>query len=50
VTVGRGGSDYESDGHRRDTVDAVVSAAGVAKFAPLDQLTDEDFLVSLNTD
>ena len=29
-------------------VDAVVSAAGVAKFAPLDQLTDEDFLVSLN--
>ena len=29
-------------------VDAVVSAAGVAKFAPLDQLTDEDLLLSLN--
>lgn len=29
-------------------VDAVVSAAGVAKFAPLDQLTDEDFLLSIN--
>lgn len=29
-------------------IDAVVSAAGVAKFAPLDQLTDEDFLLSVN--
>jgi NAD(P)-dependent dehydrogenase (short-subunit alcohol dehydrogenase family) len=29
-------------------VDAVVSAAGVAKFAPLDQLTDDDFLLSMN--
>ena len=29
-------------------VDAVVSAAGVAKFAPLDQLTEDDFLLSAN--
>jgi NAD(P)-dependent dehydrogenase (short-subunit alcohol dehydrogenase family) len=29
-------------------VDAVVSAAGVATFAPLDQLTDADFLLSMN--
>ncbi|MBA2253153.1 MAG: short chain dehydrogenase [Nitrospirales bacterium] len=29
-------------------VDAVVSAAGVAKFAPLDHLTDDDFLLSVN--
>jgi len=29
-------------------VDAVVSAAGVAKFAPFDQLTNEDFLLSVN--
>ncbi|HEY6084234.1 MAG TPA: short chain dehydrogenase [Nitrospira sp.] len=29
-------------------IDAVVSAAGVAKFAPLDQLTDEDFLLSVS--
>jgi NAD(P)-dependent dehydrogenase (short-subunit alcohol dehydrogenase family) len=30
-------------------IDAVVSAAGVAKFAPLDQLTDEDFLLSVSS-
>lgn len=29
-------------------IDAVVSAAGVAKFAPFDQLTDADFLLSVN--
>lgn len=29
-------------------VDAVVSAAGVAKCAPLDQLTEDDFLLSAN--
>lgn len=35
---------YEAVG----SVDAVVSAAGVAKFAPLDQLTEDDFLLSAN--
>ena len=34
---------YEAAGK----VDAVVSAAGEAKFAPLDQLSDDDFLFSL---
>ncbi|MDH6149451.1 MULTISPECIES: short chain dehydrogenase [Paraburkholderia] len=29
------------------TVDAVICAAGAAKFAPLDSLTDEDFAFSL---
>lgn len=35
---------YEAAG----PVDAIVSAAGAAKFAALDQLTDEDFLLSVN--
>ena len=35
---------YETVG----SIDAVVSAAGVAKFTPLDQLTDADFLLSMN--
>jgi NAD(P)-dependent dehydrogenase (short-subunit alcohol dehydrogenase family) len=35
---------YEAVGR----VDAVVSAAGMAKFAPLNQLMDEDFLLSIN--
>jgi NAD(P)-dependent dehydrogenase (short-subunit alcohol dehydrogenase family) len=30
------------------SVDAVVSCAGVAKFKPLEQLTDEDFAISLH--
>ena len=58
IKVGRKGGDFHVDISSADSikklyqavgpVDAVVSAAGVAKFAPLDQLTDEDFLVSLN--
>jgi NAD(P)-dependent dehydrogenase (short-subunit alcohol dehydrogenase family) len=32
---------------RIGSVDAVVSAAGVARFKPLEQLTDEDFAVSV---
>ena len=58
IKVGHKGGDFHVDISSADSikklyqavgpVDAVVSAAGVAKFAPLDQLTDEDFLVSLN--
>jgi nucleoside-diphosphate-sugar epimerase len=33
---------------RLGSVDAVVSAAGVARFNPLEQLTDEDFTVGLH--
>ncbi len=33
---------------RLGSVDAVVSAAGVARFKPLEKLTDEDFAVSLH--
>jgi NAD(P)-dependent dehydrogenase (short-subunit alcohol dehydrogenase family) len=35
---------YEAVG----AIDAVVSAAGVAKFSPLEHLTDDDFQLSLN--
>jgi NAD(P)-dependent dehydrogenase (short-subunit alcohol dehydrogenase family) len=58
IEVGHKGGDFHVDISSRDSirtlyeavgpVDAVVSAAGLAKFAPLDQLTDEDFLMSLN--
>lgn len=58
IEVGHKGGDFRVDISSRDSirtlyeavgpVDAVVSAAGLAKFAPLDQLTDEDFLMSLN--
>jgi NAD(P)-dependent dehydrogenase (short-subunit alcohol dehydrogenase family) len=33
--------------HKLGSVDAVVSCAGVAKFNPLEQLTDEDFAISV---
>lgn len=58
IEVGHKGGDFHVDISSRDSirtlyeavgpVDAVVSAEGLAKFAPLDQLTDEDFLMSLN--
>ncbi len=58
VKVGHKSGDYRVDIGSADSikklyeaigpVDAVVSAAGLAKFAPLDQLTDEDFLLSVN--
>ncbi|WP_447987611.1 short chain dehydrogenase [Nitrospira sp. Nam74] len=58
ITVGHKYGEYRVDISSSDsikklyeavgTVDAVVSAAGVAKFAPLNQLMDEDFLLSIN--
>ena len=57
IKVGRSGGDYRADIASRDSVvrlfewaapfDAVVSAAGLAKFKPLEELTDEDFAFTL---
>jgi NAD(P)-dependent dehydrogenase (short-subunit alcohol dehydrogenase family) len=58
IQVGHSRGDYRVDlesaesiralFERIGSVDAVVSCAGVARFKPLDQLTDEDFAVSLH--
>ena len=57
IRVGRGGGDYRADIASRESVvrlyeavapfDAVVSAAGLARFKPLEELTDEDFAFTL---
>lgn len=58
IQVGHSRGDYRVDLASPDSiralfnklgsVDAVVSCAGVAKFNPLEQLTDEDFAISLH--
>ena len=58
IKVGHTGGDYRVDIASADSIkrmyeaagpiDAVVSAAGVAQFAPFDQLTDDDFLMSVH--
>lgn len=57
VRVGRSSGDYRADIASRESVvglfeavgpfDAVVSAAGLARFKPLGELTDEDFAYTL---
>jgi NAD(P)-dependent dehydrogenase (short-subunit alcohol dehydrogenase family) len=57
IRVGRKSGDYRADIASRDSVvrlfeavapfDAVVSAAGLARFKPLEDLTDEDFAFTL---
>lgn len=57
VRVGRSGGDYRADIASRESIvglfeavgpfDAVVSAAGLARFKPLGELTDEDFAYTL---
>jgi NAD(P)-dependent dehydrogenase (short-subunit alcohol dehydrogenase family) len=57
IRVGRNSGEYHADIASRDSIielferlipfDAVVSAAGSARFKPLEKLTDEDFAFSL---
>lgn len=57
IRVGRTGGDYRADIASRESVielfeavtpfDAVVSAAGLARFKPLEELADEDFAFTL---
>ena len=57
IRVGRNSGDYRADIASRDSIvrlfeavapfDAVVSAAGLARFKPLEELTDEDFAFTL---
>lgn len=57
IRVGRNSGEYRADIASRDSVvrlfeavgsfDAVVSAAGLARFKPLEELTDEDFAFTL---
>ena len=57
IRVGRNGGDYRADIASGDSIvqlfeslapfDAVVSAAGLARFKPLESLTDEDFAFTL---
>ena len=57
IRVGRKSGDYRADIASRDSIvrlfeaaapfDAVVSAAGLARFKPLGELTDEDFAFTL---
>jgi NAD(P)-dependent dehydrogenase (short-subunit alcohol dehydrogenase family) len=57
IRVGRTGGDYRADIASRDSIvrlfewaapfDAVVCAAGLARFRPLEELTDEDFAFTL---
>ncbi|MBD0337235.1 MAG: short chain dehydrogenase [Cyanobacteria bacterium Co-bin13] len=59
VQVGRSSGDYQVDLMAKESIkalfeaigdcDAVVSAAGQAKFGPLEALSDEDFQFSLNS-
>lgn len=58
VRVGRGGGDYRADIASAESLarlfervgrfDAVVCAAGLARFKPLEELTDEDFAFTLS--
>jgi NAD(P)-dependent dehydrogenase (short-subunit alcohol dehydrogenase family) len=57
IRVGRTSGDYHADIASKDSIvrlfesvapfDAVVSAAGLARFRPLEELTDEDFAFTL---
>src|SRR5215216_7448590 len=57
IRVGRNSGDYRADIASRDSIvqlfervapfDAVVSAAGLARFKPLEELADEDFAFTL---